>query len=353
MKLNKKLGQYDIKNKLLGNMEFLLELKKEGRPFPFSISIYPSNVCNHRCNFCQGNVYLKENNQIMKTEIVKKLLYDLKKNGAKSITWSGGGEPLLHKDFYKMLKLSHSLGMVNGLITNFSIIDYKKIGFLVDNLVWLRISFNGGDKETYCKVHGVDHYETVIKNLKVLCEENKKRGNKLQISFSMVYKKDNINSMINLIKTAASLNINSVHVRPDQFIEDMNWLKSNEVKNIIKKVTELPKELDSNIQITTSEYLEKQFIETYPEKCYAHFICLEILANGDVSFCRSKFNDQDTHIGNIYESSIEEIWNNEKVKKLEKEIKPYNCIGTCRQMHLNMYTDSLINIPTELNIEFI
>ena len=49
----------------------------------------------------------------------------MRKLGAKAITFTGGGEPMIHKDFYEILVTSKKLGFDCGLITNGSIITRK------------------------------------------------------------------------------------------------------------------------------------------------------------------------------------------------------------------------------------
>jgi sulfatase maturation enzyme AslB (radical SAM superfamily) len=99
--------------------------------------------------------------------------------------------------------------------------------------------------------------------------------------------------------------------------------------------------------------MEKQYLKVYPERCYAHFFTLSVIADGNVNFCKSRFDVPETNYGNIYDSTIKEIWNSEEVKKLEQDIKPCDCTGFCRQMHVNYYVDSILNISRRMNTDFI
>jgi len=353
MAWDKRLGQYDIRTKLLDHMESFLTLKKGGRPFPVSAEIHVTNNCNHRCNFCEARHFLRENRQQLKTDLVKIIIRDLKEHGIKGIVWSGGGEPLVHSDFFEILDFSFSKRIDNGLITNFSIIKPENIPPLIDQLSWIRISFNGGNRETYHKIHGINHFDKVIENIKILSEENIIKGNKLPISISMVYTKDNFDSILDLVNTAILLNIHSLHIRPDQFITDLKWLKSDKVRDKLKAAAELPKNMESSLQLSTSEYMEKQYLKKYPQTCYAHFFTLSITADGYVNFCKSRFDRTETDYGNCNTSSINDIWYGDKVKKIEKMIKPCECAGFCRQMHVNVYVDDIITIPEELMTNFI
>ena len=350
---NKRLGQYDIRTKLLDHLDSLLALKKRERPFPISAEIHMSNHCNHRCHFCEATDFFKTDRTLLETIEAKKVVYELKNLGVQGIVWSGGGEPLLHPDFFEILDLSHSLGIANGLITNFSLVPTERIGPLVQQLSWLRVSFNAGNRKNYQEVHGLDHFDRVSKNIKMLIKANQKDENNLPISLSMVYDKKNLHSTLDLVKHAAALRVNSLHIRPDQFIEDVEWLTSDDVKQKLEDAKRLPQKMQSSLQVSTSEYMEQQYIEHYPPSCYAHFFTLSITADGAVNFCKSRFDTPETNCGDIHSMSLHDIWNTPHVKALEKQIQPHTCAGFCRQMHVNVHVHDLLSIPEELDTRFI
>lgn len=353
MKLNRQLGQYDVKTKLLDHLDSLNMIKKGNRPFPVSAEISLSNQCNHKCTFCQSNSIFKTSNSMLKKKIVINVLKDLKDLGIKGIVWSGGGEPMKHPDFYEVIEFSHKLGISNGLITNLSLLKQKEIKLLLETMAWIRISLNSGNKKNYKKIHGTNHFDKIINNIMILTKNNMKSIKKIPISISMVYTKENIDSFIDLIAKAIDLKVDSVHLRPDQFTKDISWVNSGVITEKLKYAEEIIKNKKSNLKISTSEYLKNQYLDKYPKKCYAHFFTLSISADGNLNFCKSRFNTSKTNCGNLYNTSIKEIWNSAKIKKLEKTIRPSECAGFCRQAHVNFHLDKIINIPKQLNTNFI
>jgi radical SAM protein with 4Fe4S-binding SPASM domain len=346
------LGQYDVRKKLTYNFSLIADLKKEKRPFPFSMSIYPSNICNHSCNFCEVEQYLKSNHQLLSLELVDNILNQMKALNVKSIQWSGGGEPLLNKNVYKMISISSKNGFKNGLITNLSILKHDKIEELVNNLQWIRISFNGGTELDYKKIHAVGDFYKVINNIKKIIEINKIVKNSVNISLSFVYKKDNYQSLIDIAELCLELGVDSLHIRPDQFIEDVNWLSSNEMADVLDRV--LSTTIDTNLKITTSEYLDKNYLNKYPSKCLAHFTSTVIQADGEVSFCRSRVRDDGPfNIGNIKENTLQEIWDSNLNRSIEDTLHPKECAGVCRQMHVNVYLEDILKQSNELDSDFI
>ena len=128
----------------------------------------------------------------------------MKKLGAKAITFTGGGEPMIHKNFYEILKRSNEIGFDCGLITNGSVITEKNAELLLKNLNWLRVSMSGGDKESYFKVQGKDHFELVCKNLKY-CHLPKKLKSNTKLGLRMLITKENIHTLYNLAEIIKKL----------------------------------------------------------------------------------------------------------------------------------------------------
>ena len=97
----------------------------KNKPTAINFEIDLTNGCNHRCSFCQWGSYLEYNRATLKSQIVVKALPELIHFGTKAITWTGGGEPTVHKDFFKILEKSYRLGLDNGLLTNGSLLKEK------------------------------------------------------------------------------------------------------------------------------------------------------------------------------------------------------------------------------------
>ena len=128
----------------------------------------------------------------------QKTISEMKEMGTRGISFTGGGEPMLHPDFLEIVKFSKDLGLDVGLITNGSAINSKKVKDLNENLTWIRVSMAGGDALSYQKVQGVDQFQKIINNLKLLNDEKKKLNSKLNIGVRILTTPDNINSLSEL-----------------------------------------------------------------------------------------------------------------------------------------------------------
>lgn len=120
--------------KILRNEDLILSCLREKRIFPIHVQLNPTNRCNFKCSFCSCG------NRDRTLELSKQENLDymrkFKNLGCKSVTITGGGEPLLHPEINRIIQEIHSLGIQVGLVTNGSLL--KKLE--CKDLVWARIS---------------------------------------------------------------------------------------------------------------------------------------------------------------------------------------------------------------------
>ena len=93
------LNQFDILSKTLTHESHIKSILNGNRPFPLHLEIDLTNACNHRCEFCVWSELLSKDKSTLPFDLVIKVLGNIKDLGTKAITWTGGGEPLLHKRF--------------------------------------------------------------------------------------------------------------------------------------------------------------------------------------------------------------------------------------------------------------
>ena len=108
---------------------------REGRILPIHAQIIPTNQCNLHCSFCSYSD--RDKTKSLSLNQVKWILDVLHQRKSESLTWTGGGEPLLHKDLNEMLRYSQKKGFKSGLVSNGTVIDRLEYQ---PNLVWCRIS---------------------------------------------------------------------------------------------------------------------------------------------------------------------------------------------------------------------
>lgn len=142
--------------KLFYHQEALAALQSGGGK-PISCWVAPTDVCNAKCSFCSVGERVGDVLAFHKIETFLRTLADL---GLKSVTFSGGGNPLIYKckesgkGISDLILLAHEeLGLDCAMITNgMPLIDYngrnswKSVSpEVLDMLTWCRISMAGLD----------------------------------------------------------------------------------------------------------------------------------------------------------------------------------------------------------------
>ena len=128
--------------KILRHLDKLKFFQTTGKIQPISIQIAPTSRCNLNCCFC-SNVN-RQRHEDLSFEDVCHFVFSLYKKGAKSVEWTGGGDPTQYKHIKNVIFHAHSLGLKQGFITN-GVDLVKNVGSHLPLLAWIRISLNSLD----------------------------------------------------------------------------------------------------------------------------------------------------------------------------------------------------------------
>ena len=120
-----KLKNFNFNEKVELQPDQIEKINNKLRPFPITVEVDLTNHCNHRCSFCVWGEHISTDKSTLKKENILKCIEGMRKLGSKAITFTGGGEPMIHKDFYEILVISKKMGFDCGLITNGSVITEK------------------------------------------------------------------------------------------------------------------------------------------------------------------------------------------------------------------------------------
>jgi wyosine [tRNA(Phe)-imidazoG37] synthetase (radical SAM superfamily) len=357
LELLKKLNDIEFNQlKYITHFDKIKKLSEEKDVYPVTIEIDPVAYCNHNCSWC---VDPKHFNDKLETEFIFTLLKEIKNLGVKGIVFKGGGEPMLHPDFGKILQKTKNLGFETGIVTNGSKLTqlYNEIAEYAN---YIRISLDGPTQESHKKTHKVNDFNEIIEGIKKLVKTRntmKKRHPIIGISFAMDY------NSINLIKKAIilgdELKVDYVFFRTP-FYEEVcrkstmtikesfklknkfeteakkykgkmnifidNWISDKESKKIT------PKQIKNSPRRGNFMCKGANGIEHITKTCLATPLLCVISANKKIyPCCNLRFLDEwnigeiDYNKGNTFKKN----WNSKKRKKILKKIKKIKCIKYC------------------------
>ena len=170
-----------VKSSFIYKMPFLyplLEIK------PSAAVIMLTNRCNLKCVICKQ--WQEVPREELTTEDWKEIIKDLKKNGIKSIHFTGG-EPLLRRDLCELIQYSSQEGFAVGITTNGLLLQQELLQNLINaGLRSIAISLDAL-KEKYEYLRGVpDTFLRVKDTLSLVADTGSRRKIDAYINFTLL-----------------------------------------------------------------------------------------------------------------------------------------------------------------------
>lgn len=306
-------------------------------PTPISINWNLTNLCNFNCKHCYSND-IRNSFSEMNTDEVYKTLEVLKKENVDMITF-GGGESLLRKDIWDILKRCNELNLNYRIISNGFAIDNEicyKLRQL--NISELLISLDGSKSLTH------DLFRNMKGSFKAVISAIKSAQNVgIKVMILTNINKINYKEIYDMCKLIDKLNVFAWRINE---LKDLGNYKKN-IRELTLNKQEIKKchniilnyEFSSNCEILFDSifcYFSENFKEhSILNGCHCGSLSLGIRSNGDIVPCVY----YDHVIGNILKDDIDLIWKNDTTlnsirqrtnKNLQSKCKNYKkCRGGC------------------------
>ena len=261
-----------------------------------SLIIEPTNTCNLRCSFCFVTEGMTRDEGFMDLDLFKKIIDDTPT--LEHLCMHNWGEPLLHKDIFKMFDYAHQAG-VNYIVmnTNGTLLNEKMISQIIESpLNIIRFSIDGSP-ETFKKIRGVelDKIEANILRLKEVKEDQRP-----ELSMGVVFTVEE-----------------ETQQDTDEYIK--HW------ETIVDHVRIQPKLIQSPRK------------EPCPEPFGKDYGKLVVLWDGTVIPCCVDYNAS-LKLGNAKMELVSDLWKNEEIKTLryqhEKGDYPKVC-ANCNECEIS------------------
>lgn len=272
-----------MERKILYYLDAIRDIQAGKIVWPVTCEIDPSNACMLDCEFCMFRDYLQKqrdcgNNVFLDVGVYSRLLNDLRDVGVKSITFTGGGEPLMHKDINAMIDMAVSAGMEVGLVTN---------GVLLERLrdpkvfKFIRVSLDAPNAEVYKKIKGKDFFDKVIANVCTCIDAG------CTVGVSYVLRPDNEGLTDDMKALAEKIGLEYVQFKPDT-----------------SSRTPVGVNVDKGDRgIITERYVAKNLLP-----CHIAGLVAIVNADGNVAYCCQYRGPGPLSLGNLYHSSFKDIW---------------------------------------------
>jgi len=298
--------------------------------------LHITNECNLRCKHCYASAGKKLENELSLREI-KKLIDDLYDLGTQYIILSGG-EPLIHKGFFNILKYCNNKKIHTMITSNGTLLNNKTVRKLkaFNYLDSIQISIDSHLPKRHNEFRGTKNaFELAIKGLKA-CKENG-----LKVSIMTTLSKYNIDNMGKMLEFFASLGVDGIGF--ERFVPEgrgksipQYTLSALELKKGLSKMVRFRKN-NPKIKIWSNDPL-LQFVDPDLKKltekykgnndvcggCSAGITGTCITPDGYVTPCTRLYKK----VANLRKDSLKKIWEKNEFLNLLRKRKG-NLKGKC------------------------
>lgn len=282
---------------------------------PLTITVNVTEACNLSCVYCFART-ARHNAVHMPAKMAVDLVKDMNARGVWRIVL-GGGEPFLHPDIIEILTEILSSGIGIGLVSNGIPIrncfnELVNLGRTYYPLLHLQISVDGPTVEIHNRHR--KQGELVFNMVKRLADE----GLNLQLATVVTrYNVDCAHEIIDRFYPAVK-QYHYMHLMPSRLLFESRadlWAEQSKLEQLWELLRQWQKEHD-DIHISVpgcgNDILSEHPTMDCPG-CTAGFVRMDINANGDVMACNMAYR---SILGNLNESSFEEIWFSERANQI-------------------------------------
>jgi len=276
--------------KMFFNKELMKSLTDRKVIPPIHVQLNPTNRCNLNCPFCSCSA--RDKAIEMPFEKIMDVMQKFKELGCKSVTITGGGEPLMHENINAIIWTLWMLNIEIGLVTNGVLLN-KLATKSLNMLHWCRVSL--GDHRKFEEIE--DPLEKAVK-----------RG-KTDWAFSYVVGEEpNIPLIQKMVEFANEHDFTHVRLVNDIFIADKLKDQMKAIKIVLKKL---------GVDDSKVIYQDRGTWTKGTEKCWISLLKPVVGADGKLYPCcgsqymfKNPKRDYEGEMGSVEE--IEEIWANQK-----------------------------------------
>ena len=285
--------------------------------FPIFVGWDLTYRCNLSCVHCMFGYNKASKNEEMDTAAICRILEDFAENKVVSVQFAGG-EPLLRKDIFTILKHATDLGLITTVATNGILCDKTMSSLLKETYInAIQISLDGLEHE-HELIRADGTFVKTVNGIKNIINEE------IPVSVAVLINKVNYLHMDSIINYLVSLGVNAVRL---QFL-----LLTGKARAYRNKLYVEPALIRETVQIAlNNNYVNNGSVQLilpcyYPKQDQEHSIpndfsessflvnacgagttSINIDPYGNVSAC-GILTDEQWFLGNLNKSSLKDIW---------------------------------------------
>ncbi|MBI4847298.1 MAG: radical SAM protein [Nitrospirae bacterium] len=331
-----------------------------------SVSIEVTFKCNCRCKMCPlygvhtdgggGVLETIRKEKELTTEEFSTLFKQLKNAGVRSVRFSGG-EAFIRKDILELIKMAKEHMFELSITSNGGVISEDAARKIVEyGLDDLTISLDG-PRDVHNKIRCSNVFDNIMKTVDLIKEQKAAlKKSKPDVGFLCTVSALNQDSLCEVVRISREKEVpltidpiiftdeNTIgdtksqvaagnFFKQESFLlpEDIAGVDVGRLKQELDCVRRLAKELGQSVYVSidNDDELERFFKDkdfSVVNKCFAPWYSLRIDPYGNVYPCSLS-----TLFGNVRESTVQEIINNEKYVAFRRKLKEKRLFPFCKK----------------------
>ena len=336
-------------------------------------------ACNLNCVMCPWREITKnsENRGLMSSEVWNAIRPYLSE--AKSIDFTGGGEPLLQPDLPVWIAEAKTAGCETGFLSNGLLLKREKLEQILNAGVdWICISMDGADAEMYERIRVGSNFKRVCENVANIAELRTGSLPKTMINFVLMDL--NFHQVEDIVRLTAQLGVDQINFKQCDVIRGASGKghglfgtkETREIRRLKKKLARarrLAKKL--NIMSTASSFTPEELAVCDQDPRDSLFIrydglvapCINLAIGGTSTFLGTEVMVPNVHYGRLPLDDLMDLWQSEACRlyreQFEQRAKKYEAAllarltgfsGASRLKALQEAQDALPEPPKGCNV---
>lgn len=323
---------------------------------PIYVRIKPTNHCNHDCFYCvykpsfAGMHALSKDREKsfdgkpseLSLEKLLEILKDFASMGVRAVTFSGGGEPLMHPDIVEVLDKAHQLGIATSLITNGQLLKDERAK-AAGSCHWVRISmdYNSADQMAYSRGVSARLYDDLYDNLRRFSQSKKPQ---CELTCNFVVHRGNFDGLFETAKKLKESGVQDIRFSP-MWIPSFHTYHRQIEFEVNRQLKQIQSLCDDNFSVSTTYNLRSSCnaCNRRYSRCYYMEIVPVIAADACVYACHNKAYDPSGFLASLEKQSFYEAWFSSDLRRRMLELNPKMvCHHQCANDAKNQFLTDIV-----------
>jgi MoaA/NifB/PqqE/SkfB family radical SAM enzyme len=347
-------------HKILGHPVKLASFATRTITAPLYVRIKPINRCNHACRWCtykadrrgaDGDPHMEVLDSGMHTEMNEadtmtdakliELINDLADMGVKAVTFSGGGEPLLHRAIVPAMADTVTRGMDLSIITNGQLLSGERAKVL-RHAKWVRVSmdYTTAAQMADSRVVSERLFDQVLGNLRDFAE----MAPACDLGVNFIVHRGNCDGLAQFTHELKALGVRNVRFSP-LHVPELNAYHAPILPTVLAQLA-LAKSLeDATFQVHSTYDLNDVAHGTERPYEWCPYMQTVPVAGADLNIyaCHNKAYDATGIVASFANRKFSEAWFSEEAAHAFKHLHPPTmCQHQCANDHKNRFIHDVL-----------